>query len=86
MKRTRHLLLPLAVLFATSLSLAAPDEASLGKASGYPVASSFRQAYQEPYIVGSFSAMDSFNPSCALAPSDQPRALMRGIVAAYGAW
>ena len=51
---------------------AAPDEAALGKAAGYPPARNLKQAYQEPYLVGSFSAMDRFNPSCSLPPSDKP--------------
>jgi len=54
---------------------AAPDEDTLGKSAGYPVAGNLRQAYQQHYLVGSFSAMDSFNPSCTLAPSREPVAL-----------
>jgi len=51
---------------------AAPDEDALGKSAGYPVAANLRQAYQQHYLVGSFSAIDSFNPSCTLAPSPDP--------------
>jgi CubicO group peptidase (beta-lactamase class C family) len=68
-------LLGLSLLIAPLAAVAAPDEAALGQATGYPAARSLRQAYQEGYLVGSFSAMDSFNPSCALAPSDAPVAL-----------
>jgi len=53
-------------------SQAAPDEELLGKSSGYPVAPKLGQAFQEPYRVGSFSAMDSLSPHCTLAPSAQP--------------
>ena len=69
-----HLLSSLLLLvpFAT---LAAPDEAALGRADGYPAARTLKQAYQERYLVGSFSAMDSFNPACTLAPADKPVAL-----------
>lgn len=56
---------------------AAPDEVALGKAVSYPAAQSLKQAYQEAYLVGSFSAMDSFNPSCALAPAEKPLALKK---------
>ncbi len=67
------------LLVASLLSVApagaAPDEDTLGKSAGYPVAGNLRQAYQQHYLVGSFSAMDSFNPSCTLAPSREPVAL-----------
>ena len=63
--------LPL-LLLAPLVAFAAPDEAALGQAAGYPAARTLRQAYQEPWLVGSFSAMDSFNPSCTLAPADTP--------------
>jgi CubicO group peptidase (beta-lactamase class C family) len=56
-------------------SQAAPDEESLGKSAGYPIAPSLAQAFQEPYRVGSFSAMDSLSPHCVLEPSAQPLAL-----------
>jgi CubicO group peptidase (beta-lactamase class C family) len=56
-------------------SLAAPDEELLGKAEGYPIGHTRQQAYQPKYIVGSFSAMDQIEPSCALAPSTEPRVL-----------
>ncbi len=71
MRYLRLLIFSLFVLFAIS-GKAAPDEAALGKAAGYPAARSLKQAYQEPYLVGSFSAMDSFNPSCSLPPADKP--------------
>jgi CubicO group peptidase (beta-lactamase class C family) len=67
------------LLLASSLycnySFAAPDEELLGKASGYPVAPSLAQAFQEPYRVGSFSAMDSISPHCVLEPALQPQPL-----------
>ena len=65
----------LLLLLAPLVAFAAPDEAALGQAAGYPVARTLRLAYQEPWLVGSFSAMDSFNPSCTLAPADEPVAL-----------
>lgn len=61
-----------ASLLATGIAAAAPDEDALGKSAGYPVAGNLLQAYQQHYLVGSFSAMDSFNPSCVLAPSPDP--------------
>jgi CubicO group peptidase (beta-lactamase class C family) len=56
---------------------AAPDEDALGKADGYPVARTIPQAYEERFIVGSFSAMDSIAPACTLAPSAQPLPLKK---------
>lgn len=56
---------------------AAPDEEALGRDAGYPVARNAGQAYRDPFIVGSFSAMDSFNPSCSLPPAEKPVALKR---------
>lgn len=70
-----HPLPSLLLLLLTSAAFAAPDEAALGQADGYPAARTLRQAYQERYLVGSFSAMDSFNPSCTLAPAAEPVAL-----------
>ncbi|MFJ1254509.1 serine hydrolase domain-containing protein [Cupriavidus sp. CuC1] len=72
--------LALLALLAVSASAAAPDEESLGRAEGYPPARSQRQAFDERYRVGSFSAMDSFNPSCALAPADDPLALKKAAI------
>ncbi|HEY4066361.1 MAG TPA: serine hydrolase [Burkholderiaceae bacterium] len=71
----RQLLLPLIASMATAAAAAAPDEAALGQAAGYPAAHTLRQAYQDAYIVGSFSGMDGFNPSCTLAPAEAPLAL-----------
>ncbi|MEP6720231.1 MAG: serine hydrolase [Variovorax sp.] len=82
MKSVRLRLLPLSLLLAVSANAAAPDEEALGKAEDYPVAKSLKRVYQEPYIVGSFSAMDSFNPSCALAPADKPLALKKAATEA----
>ena len=62
-------------LVASHASLAAPDEALLGKAAGYPIGTTRREAYQERYLVGSFSSMDQIEPSCSLAPAEAPLAL-----------
>ncbi len=59
------------------LAVAAPDEALLGKAEGYPAASTVPQAYLPHYMVGSFSAMDSVSPACTLPAADQPLVLKR---------
>src|ERR1700761_8163279 len=53
-------------------SHAAPDEELLGKTQGYPIAPSMREAYRQPYIVGSFSAMDRLGPPCPPAPAAPP--------------
>jgi len=69
------------VIFLTMLALsptlavAAPDEAALGKAAGYPVAPSMRESRQERYLVGSFSALDTLGPNCSLAPAAVPTPL-----------
>jgi CubicO group peptidase (beta-lactamase class C family) len=57
---------------AQACCLASPDEDILGKANGYPVAPKLGQAFQEPYRVGSFSAMDSISPHCVVEPSTDP--------------
>jgi CubicO group peptidase (beta-lactamase class C family) len=75
MKTARCLVLPFALL--ASLASAAPDEGPLGKAEHYPAARSLPQAYQEPYLVGSFSAMDSLSPSCELPPAAEPLPLKK---------
>ncbi|MDF3887947.1 serine hydrolase domain-containing protein [Cupriavidus basilensis] len=80
MTLARRLLFLLIALLAASANAAAPDEASLGRAEGYPAARSLKQAYTEPYLVGSFSAMDSFNPSCTLAPADDPLVLKKAAI------
>lgn len=67
-------LLAPALLCALSV-VAAPEEDLLGKPQGYPAGHDLRQAYQPAYLVGSFSAMDSFRPSCSMAPAAQPLAL-----------
>ncbi len=72
-------LLPL--LLCPAALLAAPDEDLLGKARGYPAGRNLAEAYQAPYMVGSFSAMDSLAPSCAMAPSDRPLPLEEGAAA-----
>jgi CubicO group peptidase (beta-lactamase class C family) len=66
-----------ATLTISLASHAAPDEDALGKAAGYPAGRSVPQAYQERFIVGSFSAMDSLAPSCDIAPSGAPIALKK---------
>lgn len=60
------------IALSASPSRAAPDEELLGRAAGYPVAPTLAQAFQAPYRVGSFSAMDSLSPHCVLEPSAQP--------------
>ena len=45
---------------------AAPDEEAMGKSAGYPAAPKLGQVNQDPYMVDSFSAMDSLNPHCVL--------------------
>lgn len=60
------------LLLASANSFAAPDETALGKAQGYPVPTTVVQGYQEPYLVGSFSARDSVGAHCDMAPAAQP--------------
>jgi CubicO group peptidase (beta-lactamase class C family) len=62
----------LLLTLAQSCCLASPDEGLLGKDSGYPIAPKLGQAFQEPYRVGSFSAMDSISPHCVVEPSADP--------------
>lgn len=74
----RHVsLMALVVATASALCHAAPDEDLLGKAAGYPVARTLIQAFQEPYRVGSFSAMDTISPHCVIEPSANPLPLPR---------
>lgn len=54
---------------------AAPDEEALGKAVGYPIAPKVSLYATDPYIVGSFSGMDTFRAHCTLAPASQPTPL-----------
>jgi CubicO group peptidase (beta-lactamase class C family) len=72
------LILPFLVL-APAIGLAAPDEDVLAKAQGYPIAPTLRETYRERYIVGSFSAMDTLAPSCALAPASNPTPLPKAV-------
>ncbi len=58
---------------------AAPDEVLLGRASGYPVGTTMAQAYQQPYLVGSFSAMDRIAPSCTLPAALDPLPLKNAV-------
>ena len=76
MNNARLLCCALVSLLAT-VAKAAPDEEALGKAAGYPAADSLKLAYQEAFLVGSFSAMDSFSPSCSLAPAEKPLPLKK---------
>lgn len=55
--------------------IAAPDEDRLGKAQGYPIAASIKTAFREPYLVGSFSAMERLQQHCTLAPGRNPPVL-----------
>ncbi len=64
-----------ALLAACTLALAAPDEATLGRAAGYPVAPRLSQMHDDRFIVGSFSALDTLSPHCLLPPSPHPLAL-----------
>ena len=77
MKHMHRLALPLALLLTALGATAAPDEDLLGKAAGYPAGHNLAQAFREPYLVGSFSAMDSLAPSCTLPPSTHPLALTK---------
>lgn len=71
--RCRHILPSVLLTLASALASAgAPDEDLLGKDAGYPAAPNLAQAYQERYLVGSFSAMDSLSPACTVAPAKQP--------------
>lgn len=63
---------PALLLAAASAASAAPDEQSLGRDAGYPIGANLLQAYQQRYLVGSFSAMDRIVPACMQAPSDDP--------------
>lgn len=71
-KNVRPHALLLALLLASLGAQAAPDEELLGQAAGYPAGRNLAQAYREPYMVGSFSAMDGLHPSCTLPPAAQP--------------
>ena len=63
------------LLLGCALALAAPDEATLGRDAGYPVAPRLSQIHDPRYIVGSFSALDTLSPHCLLAPAEHPLAL-----------
>ena len=71
---TRALCLTLALLCAQG-SLAAPEEESMGKSAGYPKAPKPGLINQDPYMVGSYSGMDSTSAHCVLEPSAKPLAL-----------
>jgi CubicO group peptidase (beta-lactamase class C family) len=68
----RQRLASVAVLLCASAALAAPDEELLGKAMGYPLAARLAQAFEEPYRVGSFSAMDRLSTHCTIEPAATP--------------
>jgi CubicO group peptidase (beta-lactamase class C family) len=65
-------LVPVLLAVLASSAGAAPDEQELGRDAGYPVGANMAQAYQQRYLVGSFSAMDRIAPSCTQAPSEDP--------------
>ena len=72
----KHLAL-LAGLFVSSLALAAPDEALLGKAEGYPACLPSKGLQ---CLVGYWSAMDRFGPSHRVARGAETRPLKRAVV------
>ena len=57
---------------ASAAAAASPDEALLGRDAGYPVAPRLSRIHEPDFIVGSFSAMDTLEPHCLLAPSAHP--------------
>ena len=65
----------IAPLLGCTLAVAAPDEATLGRDAGYPVAPRLSQIHDPRYIVGSFSALDTLSPHCLLAPAGHPLAI-----------
>ncbi|WBX99994.1 serine hydrolase [Ramlibacter tataouinensis] len=72
-------LLPLLLLLAATLAGAEPDEQLLGKDQGYPVAPNLAGWYDNPYRVGSWSALDQV-PGVRVsrvAASPRPRPLAR---------
>jgi CubicO group peptidase (beta-lactamase class C family) len=75
--RIHRLLAASWLLAAGAAALGAPDEDLLGKAAGYPAGHTQREAYQPAFMVGSFSAMDSFLPSCSLPPAAEPLPLRK---------
>ena len=64
-----------ALLLGCTLAPAAPDEATLGRDAGYPVAPRLSRIHDPRFIVGSFSALDTLSPHCLLAPAEHPLAL-----------
>lgn len=74
-------LLFLGILAAVTLlcgaASAAPDEELLGKAQGYPIGTNMQTAFRQPYMVGSFSAMDRLQQHCTLAPAQEPLVLKK---------
>ncbi len=80
--RLLSLAVSIALVLIAHTSSAAPDEDLLGKADGYPVGRDLRQAYQQTYIVGSFSAMDRLSPSCTLPPASVPLPLNKAAAEA----
>ncbi|MDP3690364.1 serine hydrolase [Bradyrhizobium sp.] len=66
-------LMPCAVLLALALpAAAAPDEAQLGKAAGYPIGTRANWFYDEGVRVGSFSNLDSLLPHHTLRKAEAP--------------
>ena len=70
-----------ALLVLCNGTFAAPDEAALGRDSGYPVAHRLSQIHDPGFIVGSFSALDTLAPHCLLAPAEHPMALPVAVAA-----
>jgi CubicO group peptidase (beta-lactamase class C family) len=69
----RLILLLCAALFAPALpAAAAPDEAELGKAAGYPIGTRGNWFYDESVRVGSFSNLDKLLPSYTLNKAASP--------------
>jgi CubicO group peptidase (beta-lactamase class C family) len=69
----------LLLVLACAAVRAEPDEARLGKDLGYPVGTSLSTWYDNPYRIGSWSALDKV-PGVRVArvqPAAQPRALER---------
>jgi hypothetical protein len=69
----RLILLLCAALFAPALpAAAAPDEAQLGKAAGYPIGTRGNWFYDESVRVGSFSNLDKLLPFYTLNKAASP--------------
>ncbi len=67
----------LSTVLVIPLCLAAPDEDALGRSNGYPAGANMAQAFQQPFMVGSFSAMDRLAPACTLPAAPDPLPLAK---------